>query len=228
MQADPLERWQSLTALYSEMGDLELRELAANIGDLTEVAQQVLGDEMKKRGLTEKPAPVAITSGADPRDSGPRDYLDPDSDDDDQDEDAARDYTWKTVLCNCDSLNEAKITSEMLRRSGIENWIERRGSRHAIPWVDELGVGDIQILVAADQVDQAQAIAAQPIPMEIIEECKAAEELREYVPPTCPKCGAADPILESADSVNSWECESCGNKWTESGEDGGPAPKTSV
>jgi hypothetical protein len=55
MQADPMEQWRSLTTLYGKMGDLEIRELAANLGDLTEMAQQVLRDEMKKRGMNEKP-----------------------------------------------------------------------------------------------------------------------------------------------------------------------------
>jgi hypothetical protein len=217
MQTNPLEQWQSLTALYGEMGDLEIHELAANIGDLTEVAQQVLREEIKKRGLQEKPAAAVRTGAPVFRDSGLPDYVDLNSEDADadQDEDHALDYTWKTVLCNCESLDEAAMRSEMLRRARIENWIERRGSRHSIPWVDELGVGDIQILVAADQLEQARIIAAQPIPIEILEESKTAEEVTEYVAPKCPSCGAEDPILESADPFNSWECESCGKKWTE-------------
>ena len=217
MQTNPLEQWQSLTALYGEMGDLEIRELAANVGDLTEVAQQVLGEEMKKRGMQANPAATAQSRVSTSRDSELLDYVDINTEDTDadQDEDHSLDYTWKTVLCNCESLDEAGMRSEMLRRARIENWIERRGSRHSIPWVDELGVGDIQILVAADQLDQARIIAAQPIPIDILEESKTTEEVTEYVAPKCPSCGAADPILESADPFNSWECESCGKKWTE-------------
>ena len=217
MQTNPLEQWQSLTALYGEMGDLEIRELAANVGDLTEVAQQVLREEMKKRGMQANPAATAQSRVSTSRDSELLDYVDINTEDTDadQDEDHSLDYTWKTVLCNCESLDEAGMRSEMLRRARIENWIERRGSRHSIPWVDELGVGDIQILVAADQLDQARIIAAQPIPIDILEESKTTEEVTEYVAPKCPSCGAADPILESADPFNSWECESCGKKWTE-------------
>ena len=49
MQIDPMAEWTRLTQLYGEMGDLELRELDPR--DLTEVAQQVLRDELRKRGL---------------------------------------------------------------------------------------------------------------------------------------------------------------------------------
>jgi hypothetical protein len=46
MQPDPVEEWRHLTALYIEMGDLEIRELATQINDLTETAKQILRDEL--------------------------------------------------------------------------------------------------------------------------------------------------------------------------------------
>ena len=55
MQSDPMEEWRRLTALYSEMGDIEIRDLAAQINDLTPTAQQIFRDEIKKRGITERP-----------------------------------------------------------------------------------------------------------------------------------------------------------------------------
>ena len=51
MQNDPLVEWQKLTETYSKMYDDELLDLAADSDDLTELAQQVLRDEMRKRGL---------------------------------------------------------------------------------------------------------------------------------------------------------------------------------
>ena len=73
------------------------------------------------------------------------------------------------------------------------------------------------MLVAADQLEQARAIAAQPIPQEIIEESKT--EVPEFELPVCPKCGAADPVLEGVDPVNTWRCEACGYEWTEPAAD---------
>jgi hypothetical protein len=224
MQADPMEQWRSLTTLYGKMGDLEIRELAANLGDLTEMAQQVLRDEMKNRGMNEKPAQSALARASDSRDAEPWDDAEFDTEDAEANQgEATLGYTWKTVLCNSESADEAWMKCQMLRRAGIESWMERRGARHAIPWADELGVGDIQILVGADQLDEARAAVAQPIPTDIAEEVKSYEGATEFVLPNCPKCGAEDPLLESVDPVNSWECEACGHTWTDSIAEGSAA-----
>ena len=75
------------------------------------------------------------------------------------------------------------------------------------------GLGYPRVLVAADQLDQARAIAAQPIPQEIVEEEK--EEVPEFVEPKCPKCGSDDVVLEGVDPENTWRCEQCYEQWTE-------------
>ena len=56
MQANPFEEWQRLTEHYREKSEEELRELAADFADLTETAQQVLRNEMRKRGLDDPAA----------------------------------------------------------------------------------------------------------------------------------------------------------------------------
>ncbi len=124
-------------------------------------------------------------------------------------------YTWKTVLCECGSLGEARQLSAVLTRAGIENWIERPGSQNAVVW-DQGTVGGVQVLVPADRLEEARELAAKPIPKDIIEDLET--EVPEYEPPVCPKCGAPDPILEGADPVNSWFCEACENEWTEAAE----------
>src|ERR1700744_4684094 len=48
---DPTEEYQRLTTLYSEMGDLELQELQDSFADLTDIAQDALKEELKKRQL---------------------------------------------------------------------------------------------------------------------------------------------------------------------------------
>jgi transposase-like protein len=67
--------------------------------------------------------------------------------------------------------------------------------------------------VAADQLEQAQAVLASPIPQEVIEESQI--KVPEFELPGCPMCGASDPLLESADPVNEWLCESCGAQWSD-------------
>ena len=92
---------------------------------------------------------------------------------------------------------------------------QRPGSRFIIPWVDEVGVGDIQINVAADQLEAARAVIAQPIPQDVIDLIKEANSTATYEIPRCPKCKAEDPTLESVEPSNNWLCESCGYTWSD-------------
>ncbi len=120
MQDNPLEAWQQLSDHYREMGDEELRELAANFVDLTEVAQQVLRDEMRKRGLG-----FAAAAGESRRACGslraqhwesPAINPRPEDRRAIADSDLPHDYTWKTLLCECDTQQKALQISETLKR----------------------------------------------------------------------------------------------------------------
>ena len=218
MQADPIEEWRELRELYSEMSDEELHELAIDFVDLTESAQQVLRDEMKNRGLGEPRA-----AGDASKDSAR--LTPPGWDPDVSRTNAAganregglpHEYTWKTLLCECEEREEAWQIREVLRQAGIESWIEGQGSR---VWD---GMGNPRILVAADQFEQAREIATRPIPQTIVEQSRM--QVPDYEPPMCPSCGAEDPILEGADPVNSWRCERCGKQWIDPIEDQKDSP----
>jgi hypothetical protein len=190
--------WQSLTKLYGEMYDEELLELNDDIGDLTEVAQQVLRDEMKKRGLGKPRSdhPQILPIADSPATVGESDQSD-----------QPREFTWKTLLCECNSREEATPIRLALGQAGIESWIEGPNSRYAVDFSNP------RILVAADQLEQACEILSRPIPQELIEQSK--EEIPEFEFPVCPKCGAEDPVLENTDPVNSWLCEECGAQWSD-------------
>jgi hypothetical protein len=243
MQADPITELRRLTDHYREVSDEDLRDLAADLADLTETAQQALRTEMQSRGLrlaaddplraTNAPsasnAPLAasaatIAASYDYEASAPiqsrpgnassffarQPQLVPDSPDPNAEPDGPVDYTWKTPLCDCDTLLQARELSEALKQASIESWIEApgTGSRYA-----SFSLASPRVLVAADQLDQARAIAAQPIPRQIVEDVQT--EIPDYQPPTCPKCGAPDPILEGVDPTNSWRCDQCGQRWKE-------------
>jgi hypothetical protein len=236
MQADPFLEMQRLAAHYRELSDDELRDLAADIADLTETAQQALRTEMQSRGLRDlvvatnapaasnAPSAATIAPSVSYATSAPtqdrtgtassffarQPQLVPDSPDPSAEPDGPVDYTWKTPLCDCDTLLQARELSEALRRAGIESWIDApgTGSRYA-----RFSLASPRVLVAADQLDQARAIAAQPIPRQIIDD--AQTEVPDYQPPSCPKCGAPDPILEGVDPTNSWRCEQCGQRWSD-------------
>ncbi|HUB31233.1 MAG TPA: hypothetical protein VL967_16120 [Terracidiphilus sp.] len=189
------------------MWDDELLNLAGDFSALTEMAQRVLRDELKTRGL----------DGAQPRDASvhpdrssiPQHDFDEDlsqAEDSIDDGGPQHEFTWKTLLCDCDTGEEAWQISELLRRMGIESWIEAPGST-------SVEMSRPRVLVAADELDRARQIASQPIPQDIVEESKL--KLPEFEPPKCPRCGDDDPVLESTDPANSWTCEACGNQWTD-------------
>lgn len=207
MQSDPLAEWQRLTALYGAMYDGELLDLAADSADLTEVARQVLRDEIRKRGLDMPPEATAPSGAEEPVSE-------------EQESDLPHDYTWKTPLCECDGQQQARQICAALRQVGIESWIDRPGSYspHSQLGLDsspfaQADIRNPRILVVADRLDEARAVIARPIPKEIVDQSRAVEP--DFQSPVCPGCGAADPVLESNAPSNAWRCDSCGRQWTE-------------
>jgi len=210
MQRDTLADWQSLTQLYREMSDDELYALNADIADLTEVAQQVLRDEMRSRGLDRQRVaneePKISESSAAPEWDPSGDAPGPGRETGQSD--SPGEYTWKVPLCECDDSERAWQIQEVLREAGIESWID---SPRSITYLD---FGNPRILVAADQLEQANAILARPIPQAIVDQSKI--QLPDFESPVCPNCRAKDPVLVSVNPLNTWRCETCGKQWTDS------------
>ena len=220
MQIDPAEEWQRLTEYYRGMFDGELEQLARSFGDLTQTAQQVLRNELQNRGMA---APgTKAKAGSDPDcgptaperirwasrvepDAGAGSDGESDSPDGNPGSDGPIEFSWKTVLCECDAEEQALAICQALRRAGIENWYQAPGRG----W----STGGPRVMVAADQLEQAREIASQPIPEEILEELRVVAP--EYEAPSCPACQAADPVLESAEPSNNWFCEACGHQWSD-------------
>jgi hypothetical protein len=213
MQADPIEEWRRLREHYGQLSDEELYELALDFADLTESAQQVLRDEMRSRGLDLPHAPGEVpkyAAGLIDSQSAPEVNRPNLADTDqaaDQEGEPPHEYTWKTQLCECEDTAQAWQIHQVLRQAGIDSWVEQPGSRYSF------GISYPRMMVAADQLEAAIEIAARPIPQEIVAESEA--DSPEFEPPSCPKCGAGDPVLEGVDPVNSWRCEACGKEWAE-------------
>jgi hypothetical protein len=212
MHHNPAEDWQALAENFRQMDDVELRELAADFGDLTPTAQEVLRAELRNRRLPEpgvkadpakKPGPDAPdrwASSVDPDTSAGQ----ADEAEESEDDGSPREFTWKTPLCDCETTEQAWQLHEALKRAGIDSWVEQPGRNL---------VSGPRVVVAADQLEEAREVAARTVPREIIEEFE--QEVPEFVPPQCPACGAEDPVLESADPTNSWLCEACGKQWSD-------------
>jgi hypothetical protein len=217
MHDDPVRYWQDLSENYRQMSDGELFELAEKPEDLTEVARQVLRDEMRKRRLDEKQDQIPVANSAHTTARvhwEPTSYRNAFSSMEEKEGEEEHEYTWKVVLSECNSPEEAWQLAEMLRRAGIESWIRRY---NPFAQFDSNGPG---VLVAADQLEEARAIAARPIPQDIIEESQI--KLPEFVIPVCPQCRSKDgAMLESTEPVNSWSCEVCGAEWSDEDESAG-------
>jgi hypothetical protein len=213
MQVDPMQNWRSLTDNYAQMSDGELIALAEDFRDLTDMARQALRDEMRKRNLGDpQSAAWAPPASADAQ---------PDSSSgEDPDTIAASggEFVWKHALRENCTREEASQIQEVLKRAGIECWID--WSRFNSPPLAEPG---FRVLVAADQLEAASSIVAQPIPPDIVEQSKAEQVI--YQLPVCPSCGAPDPVLEAVDPANSWKCEVCGRQWTDAVEAAGEPPQ---
>ncbi len=216
MQTDPIAEWRRLTEHYRALGEGELRALALDFHDLTEMAQQSLRAELHSRRLGD-PETLAQEPALPARAAAPpgtaADTGDAAAESGDE-SDGPHEYTWKTLLCECGTGEHAWQIAEALRRAGIESWIDGPGRYSPHP---DLDVTNPRVLVAADQLDQARVILAQPIPQDIVDESRQTPA--DFVAPACPGCGAADPALEGADPVNAWRCEVCGREWV----DGVPA-----
>ena len=216
MPTDPVEEWRRLSALYSEMGDIEIQELADQINDLTPSAQNVLRDELKKRGLLENRSANSAFDSLSPRHAKNGrmvSHFVPASPEgvesiDEMEEDNTVEFSWKTLLCECADLPEARAIARVLMTAGIESWIERNAQYYT-------GPGGPKVVVAADQVEHAKHILEQPIPLDILEEERELQNAPQYELPTCPKCAAPDPILESVEPSNNWLCESCDHTWSD-------------
>ena len=217
---DQAKEWQRLARVYSEKSDGELIELSRDFGDLTDIAQQVLGDELKRRSLPEpgtafsQPAPESRRGSGVAPNKWDKKFADsitnpilPEETDEDREDQPVADYSWKVVLCECDEREDASDVMAVLDRAGIRSWYD--GPQGVASWVSY----GPRVLVAADELEQAQLVLQKPIPQEIRDQNRT--KVPDFETPYCTKCGAPDPVLMSLHPSNAWQCEECGAEWTD-------------
>lgn len=184
------EQYERLTRLYGEFGDNELLALGRDMGDLTEIAQEVLRAELSRRRLAIPSAPVDGASHSESP-ANPLDrlaYL------------APQDCIWEFA-----ETEDALAAGEALRAAGIECDV-------ILPSAERFEMGAPRLAVAPEDVARAQPILSRPI----AEEFRILVRTRDqFVVPSCPGCGAPDPLLESIEPTNQWRCEVCDKVWLE-------------
>lgn len=193
---------------YATLADEDLLDLADDLENLTAGAQLALGRELEKRGMgsaTEAQDDNDALTRAEERLTAQQDLGG-----DGSEAGERGDYTWKVELNEYGTRTEALQRMEMLRRAGIESWFLNPAAYFADPYSEP---SSYRISVAADQLDDAQRIVAQPVPAEIVEQLEMA--VPEFEMPRCPQCRAADPVLIDTEPANRWLCESCGQEWSD-------------
>lgn len=221
MQTDPIAELQRITAVYRGMYDDELINLAADIEDLTDIARQALDLELRTRGLGDIANPALGQRPPEPMrerratllgNQGGASQIVPDHRANYDRYSGTIEYTWKTSLCACETLEQANELADRLKLAGIDSWIE---DPHLMARFNVFENLRLRVLVPADQLEQARVVAADPRAREVPEGVSEPPP-PDFLMPVCPRCGAKDPALEEATPFNSWRCEACGNQWTES------------
>lgn len=206
---DLASEWLRLSAHYRRMSDGELLQLARNLSDLTQAAQQTLAAELSTRGL--KPPPP------EPKFASPQE-TEPDSP-------YAQDREL-VELCRVWSLSDALQLQWLLDRVGIPFYIgpEKATGVEDIPLNFAEGVSVRVMRVGLPWAGQA---IANYEPAHEPSEQKDEEHSRE-IPVSCPKCRSKEVIFErlTCESVDetaqskarfAWTCDSCGCQWEDDG-----------
>ena len=231
--------WQRLSEHYREMSEDELRQLAADFADLTSTAQQALRSEIRNRGLGDPQrkqcgssvecaacrerivtAPLPLRNApSDPVDDiafgaafGPRAEIVPDTPYAGAEVDGPVEYTWKTPLCECDTLQEANELSLALKQAGIDNWIEDRETERLLclrePRFDESARPRRRRSARAGARHRRLSHSVRHRRGVSVENSRLHAAFM-------PQMRAPDPVLEGVDPANSWKCDQCGQNWSD-------------
>jgi len=189
--SESADEYQQLAKRYSSMYDEELLKLAAEYDDLTDTAQLVLRDELQRRKL-ELPTPAADPADEDHTGGEPISL----------DLDVSPD--GNVLIGNFQSTEQATIAYWALEIAGIPAKVVTPPSGPS---------STPRLQVAPEDAGRAQQVLSQPVSAEVMDQYEAAKATGDFETPDCPVCGTPDPLLESADPVNEWFCESCGHQW---------------
>ena len=140
MAIDPAKERQRLTNVYSRMTDAEMQELAEDAASLTEVARQVLNDEMATRGLN----PLQ----PDPSES--------------QDEVTLRQMV---TIRSFSDVMQAWLAKSSLESAGIECCLVD-DNMVRLDWGISIVLGGVKLQVKPEDAEAAIGMLDQPVPEE--------------------------------------------------------------
>jgi hypothetical protein len=202
---DPEHERQRLTELYNSMSDGELQAIADDAPNLTDVARQLLGEELRRRGsaLELQHKTGRGSDGQEP----------PTSD--------AQELPSLVPVQRFQYLQDALLAKSRLESAGIECFLADDNTVRMSPYFAHI-VGGVRLVVGFEDLEAATEVLNQPIP-----ESFEVEGVGVYQQPRCPQCGSVDISFEHVDREASlvlalplagagWTCEACGHNWQES------------
>jgi hypothetical protein len=206
-QMDWAKERQRLAALYAAMEAGELEAIAAQGASLTDVARQVLGSELVRRGMPALP---------DPGKSDPPKYSDP-----------------PVMIRRYQLLPEALLSKSILDSAGIESFLADENLIR-IDWFYSNLVGGIKLLVRREDAETANELLAQETPSKF--DVDGVGEYQQPCCPKCQSLDVAFDELNKRVAYGGmlfvglpipvtsehWKCHSCGNEWEDDGKLPGP------
>jgi hypothetical protein len=186
------DQYRDLMALYGSYGDEELVELSRTMGDLTEMAQEILRGEMGRRGLkiaAAQPAETRVLTDENMADMRTYAELAPEE-----------------CIFDFGSEQAAGAAYYALMNAGIEAIVVSASRSKS----DDRGP---RVVVKPENAKRAAEILSAPSTETLESERESVAETFDL--PRCPACGGEEILLESVDPVNEWKCDGCGHQWME-------------
>jgi DNA-directed RNA polymerase subunit M/transcription elongation factor TFIIS len=211
---DPAGEWLRLSEHYRQLSDDELVDLARQTSELTDVAQQVLAQEIANRRLTIPPEePAAPRSPASRPDSAA---------------DAESPYAEDRELvdiCTVWSLADALKLQRLLDTAAIPFYMGPEKAT-GVDAVTSNFANGLSVQIMQVGVPWARQVLQQYFPADEPPEEKADES--DNLAIHCPKCHSTKVVFEDLDrgpensegkpsSKFKWTCDSCGHEWEDDG-----------
>lgn len=218
---DPEKERARLIRRYAELTLGQLQKIAADAPELTEMARQLLSEEITRRGakpafpVPDKqpepppPPPVELPESAPP---------------------VLPEITSAVFLRRFRDLPEALLAKGRLEASGI-NCFLADDNMVRLDWFISNLLGGVKLMVDEADVEDAESVLDQPPP-----ESFEVEAIGEYQQPRCPKCGSLDVSFEELDKkfsyataffkvpipmhIKGWNCHACKHHWDGPADDG--------
>jgi hypothetical protein len=220
---DPEQERKRLLDYYSRQMDGRVEQIATQAAGLSELAREVLREELLRRGLD-----VELLQLANIKEIAPPASVEPPPEERLVVEASSSGEFEKrnlVIIRKFRDLPEALVAKGIVDSAGIECFLFDDNTVR-MDWFWSNLLGGIKLLVDAENVEAANEILNQPIP-----EHFDFEGVGDYQQPRCPKCQSMDISFEELDKpiaygtlfVNlpvpvhrkGWICHSCKHAWPE-------------